>query len=268
MGYYEWNVCPYCGKRISDVRIGAASDTTIGPGVMKCPHCGGVFRTKKSEWAEKTPASKMGYSIRVVWWSIGAAIFGATLGFLGVMIVMGMIFKAQDNLIIPLGLIVGIAVGIYAVTRVINKSLMEVEESLKREPPVRESHSSRRVVQPPKSFLFVGGVANAVRQKDSTTRLFNQYEKHILMVEYGRRFNHYPPINYPYSEERSQTETRQALEALKSGLPVLIWEQQFRANLERQKAGVITPSLDQLPVPTWRALSSEEREDLEKLLEE
>ena len=36
MATYEWENCPYCGKQVSDVRIGAASDTTIGDGLGEC----------------------------------------------------------------------------------------------------------------------------------------------------------------------------------------------------------------------------------------
>ena len=54
MGHYEWDVCPYCNKRISDTRIGVASDTTIGPEVISCPFCTGFIRTEKSEWNNKT----------------------------------------------------------------------------------------------------------------------------------------------------------------------------------------------------------------------
>ena len=133
MGTYEWENCPYCGKRISDVRMGLASDTTIGPELAKCPHCGVVFKTGKSEWAKKSSLRKAGHFIRVVWWCIGAAIFGGGAGFIAVLVVMGMILKAPDDQMFSVGLIVAVVVGILAVAKVLYSSRREIKESLEKE---------------------------------------------------------------------------------------------------------------------------------------
>ena len=131
MGTYEWENCPHCGKRISDVRIGLASDTTIGPELAKCPHCSGVFKSGKSEWAKKSPLQKVAYFIRVVWWCIGAAIFGGGAGFIAVLVVMGMIFKAPDDQMFSVGLVVAVAVAVLAVAKVLYSSRRKIRESLK-----------------------------------------------------------------------------------------------------------------------------------------
>ena len=133
MGTYEWENCPYCGKRISDVRIGLASDTTIGAEFAKCPHCGGVLKTGKSEWAKKSHLGKTGYFIRVLWWCIGAAIFGGAAGFIAVLVIMGMILKAPDDQMFSVGLIVAVVVSILAVAKVLYSSRRQIKESLEKE---------------------------------------------------------------------------------------------------------------------------------------
>lgn len=132
MGTYEWENCPHCGRQLSDVRIGVASDTTIGQRVGKCPHCGGIFKTGKSEWAKKSALSKTGYFVRVAWWCLGAAIFGGIAGFIPVVIVMGMILKAPDDQMFHVGAIVAFVVGMFAVVRVFYLSRKEIKESLRR----------------------------------------------------------------------------------------------------------------------------------------
>jgi glutaredoxin len=132
MGTYEWENCPYCKKRISDVRIGLASATTIGPEHAKCPHCGGVFKTDKSEWAKKSTFRKAGYFMRVVWWCIGAAILGGGGGFIAVLVIMGMVLKAPYDQIFSVGLIIAVVVGILAVAKVIYSSRREIKESLEK----------------------------------------------------------------------------------------------------------------------------------------
>lgn len=130
MGTYEWENCPYCGKQISDIRIGLASDTTIGPELSGCPHCGSVFNTGKSEWAKKSTLSKIGYFMRVVWWCVGSAIFWGGIGFVSVLIVMGMILKAPDHQMFSVGLNVAVVVGILAVAKVLYSSIRAIKLSL------------------------------------------------------------------------------------------------------------------------------------------
>jgi len=81
MATYEWETCPYCHKSVGDVRIGLASNTTIGREFMECPNCGETLKTGLSEWAQKTSLQKGGYALKIVWWCCGAVVFlgGGTL---------------------------------------------------------------------------------------------------------------------------------------------------------------------------------------------
>ena len=135
MGTYEWENCPYCGKRISNVRIGVASDTTIGQGLAKCPHCDGVFKTGKTEWTEKSSIQKTGYFVRVAWWCLGAFLFG---GFGTIMAVLFFFILTGKNkttsmeTMLSYALPLGIIVAVLLVIKVIFSSKHEVDNSIKR----------------------------------------------------------------------------------------------------------------------------------------
>lgn len=135
MGTYEWENCPYCGKRIGDARIGVASDTTIGQEIAKCPHCDGVFKTGKTEWAEKSQIQKTGYFIRVAWWCLGAFVFGGGGTIMAVsyfFILTGKNKTTSFETILSYALPLGIIVAILLVLKVIWSSKHEIYNSIKR----------------------------------------------------------------------------------------------------------------------------------------
>jgi len=132
MGHYEWDVCPNCRVHISSVRRGVASDTTIGPTHMVCPHCGSVLKTGKTEWIDKSAEERTGYYVRVVWWCLGAVIFGWVIGFLPVFFFLGAIMKKPDEMSLTAGMAVGVLTAVLAVIKVITAAKNEVKESMKR----------------------------------------------------------------------------------------------------------------------------------------
>ena len=135
MGTYEWETCPHCGKRVSDVRRGIASDTTIGQDVATCPYCGGLFKTGKSEWHEKTTLQKIGYYIRVFWWCLGAFVFGGggtVLVVLFVFVLSGKSKTTPMESMLSLALPIGIIVAVLLVIIIILSAKREIANSIKQ----------------------------------------------------------------------------------------------------------------------------------------
>lgn len=131
MGHYEWDVCSNCGSRISETRMGIASDTTMGAGIMQCPHCGVTLRTGKTEWQHKSKLGKADYYARVIWWCIGAAFFGCWGTFLLGVIICRFFTKEVEqffSFIVPLALLGGVC----AVGRTISVVRKEITDSLNR----------------------------------------------------------------------------------------------------------------------------------------
>lgn len=132
MGVYEWDKCPYCGMTIGHVRRGVASDTTIGEPLEKCMNCGGIFKTGKSEWADKCSLSKIGYGIRVLWWCLGSFILATGAGFVITLFTMAAIFKLPDERTFPTALIIGLILGVISILFVINIARNEINDSKRK----------------------------------------------------------------------------------------------------------------------------------------
>lgn len=130
--YREWDICPHCRKRVSEVREGLFSDTTIGPELTKCPHCGGIYKTRKSEWADKSESDKKAYHKRVIWWCVGAAFWMAFGAFIVTALIMWLIIKATLGQILLASSILAMIVGIFAVKLVLRNSQNEIKKSLER----------------------------------------------------------------------------------------------------------------------------------------
>jgi hypothetical protein len=130
--YSEWDICPHCRKRLSDVRMGILSDTTIGPALATCPRCKGIYKTGKSEWAEKSKIGKMGYYVRVARWCIGTALGVAALCVVATLLIMGLALKASSNQMVLGGVVVAVVVGILTLGFVLRSAQMEIKKSLER----------------------------------------------------------------------------------------------------------------------------------------
>jgi hypothetical protein len=135
--YSEWNICPHCRKRLSDVRMGMLSDTTIGPALATCPRCKGVYKTGKSEWAEKSKIGRVGYYIQVARWCIGTALVMTILCVVATLLIMGLALKASSTQMVWGGVIVAVVAGILAVAFVLYSARMEIKGSLERSQRVK-----------------------------------------------------------------------------------------------------------------------------------
>lgn len=136
MGYYEIDRCPYCRSTL-DIRRGAASDTTIGPPVEACPKCGGLFKTGRTEWANKTAFGRAAYRARVVWWVFGESmLFGCGGGGIitGVVAFIILKWKIDSHVAHLFAMWTVLAVGISAlcVSRTIRIAKGEINDSLAR----------------------------------------------------------------------------------------------------------------------------------------
>jgi hypothetical protein len=130
--YREWDTCPHCHKRLSDVRMGVASGTTIGPALATCPHCKGVYKTGKSEWADKSKAGRVGYYIQIARWCVGTALAMAALCVVVALLIMGFVLEFSANQMVWGGVIVAVVVAIIAVAIILDSSRREIKESLER----------------------------------------------------------------------------------------------------------------------------------------
>ncbi len=126
----EWDVCPYCQNRVSEVRT-TILNTTIGPELATCPHCGGIYKTGKSEWANKSEDDKRAYHNRVIWWCIGSLSY--MFGIFGIaFLIMLLAVKASIGLTLLVSLTIALIVEIFLIRHVLHGSRMEIEESLER----------------------------------------------------------------------------------------------------------------------------------------
>lgn len=132
MATYEWETCPYCHKRIGNVRVGLASNTTIGPKLMACPNCGETLKTGLSEWAEKSSPQKLGYVLRIVWWCFGAVVFLGGGTFMILLLGEPAFLKISADQAAIYGSYLGGLVALLGVVRVLYVARGEVRGSLQR----------------------------------------------------------------------------------------------------------------------------------------
>lgn len=135
----EWDVCPYCHRRIGDVR--STFRGTIGPEVAKCPHCSGIYKTGQSEWASKSKGGRSLHYLQTIAGIVGAAFIGAVWVF-GTALVIGVLnlslSKGQTN-----GIALGVGCGVFVVgaALILLGSRAEIRRSLERTQRASESES-------------------------------------------------------------------------------------------------------------------------------
>lgn len=137
--YREWDTCPYCHKRLGDVRMGVASRNTLGPPLARCPHCSGVYKTGKSEWAAKSKKERAIYYILALRWCLGAALVAGVCGFGSILIMsFANLAEGQANwiaaVVTTIVSAIGVAWALYSVRSEIKESLERTRKAKQANP--------------------------------------------------------------------------------------------------------------------------------------
>jgi DNA-directed RNA polymerase subunit RPC12/RpoP len=119
--------CPYC-KRIIEMTDGLQNRMKdIGTPLMKCPHCGGQFKTGAREWVDLPKSRKT--EIWVKFHIVYGIVYGAILG-LGAWAIIVEAIKLSKTL----GTIIGSIVFLFLFYSMHKAYRNQINESLERKP--------------------------------------------------------------------------------------------------------------------------------------
>jgi hypothetical protein len=145
MGYYEWESCPRCKTRLTDVRWGKGQKTSIGPEVMHCPNCLTPLKTGQSEWASKDNTQRFEYYLLAAFWVFCGMIYMPVFVMLagtGLLWITGNIGLLDDNRYTLSLIIIFVAIAwVISLLAIVIKVRREIRESLQRQPEGMGGHT-------------------------------------------------------------------------------------------------------------------------------